>query len=329
MNYKTQTVKPILFMVFNRPEKTARVWEQIRKAKPQKLYISVDGPRKHISDDFSKCEAVKRIVEKIDWDCDVKRLYHEKNLGCTMAGKTAFDWVFSQEDEMIQIEDDVVPAQSFFWFMQEMLEKYKHNSQICYVCAENYGIKSGNATYFFSRYGGSWGWATWKRVYDLWEYKLESLEEYVNQKSFINTFSSKIEYLFWKRKFFNWKYKGGNTYDLQTIYLIHKMNMVNIVPNVNLITNIGWDQEASNTLVNSASDPSAIKFGNIKSYEIDEIIHPDNITISEDIDRAWFKYHFQGDRSEFSHRLRWALSPIIEPLRPYLGPFYRKYIKGK
>jgi hypothetical protein len=328
MNFKTQTVKPILFMVFNRPEKTARVWEQIRKAKPQKLYISVDGPREYKPDDAPKCEAVKRIVEKIDWDCDVKRLYHEKNLGCTMAGKTAFDWVFSQEDEMIQIEDDVVPTQSFFWFMQEMLEKYKDNKQVCYVCAENYGIKSRNATYFFSRYGGSWGWATWKRVYDLWEYKLESLEEYVNQKSFINTFSSKIEYLFWKRKFFNWKYKGGNTYDLQTIYLIHKMNMVNIVPNVNLITNIGWDTEASNTLVHSSTDPSAIKFGNIKSFEIDEIIHPSQITISDKIDRAWFKYHFQGERSELNHRLRWAMSSqALYPLKMLLRPIYRKYFK--
>ncbi len=310
-------------MVFNRPEKTARVWEQIRKAKPKKLYISADGPRENCPDDKDKCQKVHKIVRNVDWECDVKYLIHDKNKGCTLAGKTAFDWVFGQEEEMIQLEDDVLPTQSFFWFMQEMLEKYKDNRQICYVCAENYGIKYGNATYFFSKYGGSWGWATWKRVYDLWEYKLDSLESYVENSDFIDSFSSKFEYYFWKRKFFHYKYLGGNTYDLQTIYLVHKENLVNIVPNINLVTNIGWDMEASNTKVKDLTDKVAMKFGNIKSFEISEIIHPTNIETIKAIDKRWFKYHFQGNRSKLNYGLRWTLSPILKPLLP----FYKRYLK--
>lgn len=106
--------KPVLFMVFNRPEKTKKVWEQIQKAKPKKLYISADAPRAHLPEDRQKCEKVREIVSHVDWDCNVKYLLHDKNLGCTLAGKTAFDWVFSQEEEMIQLEDDVLPTQSFF-----------------------------------------------------------------------------------------------------------------------------------------------------------------------------------------------------------------------
>ncbi|MCK4664747.1 MAG: hypothetical protein KAT68_17890 [Bacteroidales bacterium] len=309
--------KPLLFMVFNRPEKTKRVWEQIRKAKPQKLYISADGPRSHLPDDKEKCEKVREIVSIVDWNCDVKYLLHYNNLGCTMAGKTAFDWIWSQEDEMIQLEDDVIPTQGFFWFMQEMLDKYKDDKRICYVCAENYGNKSGNATYFFSQYGGSWGWATWKRVYDLWEYKLDSLEETVNTKRFINTFPSKFQYKFWKRRFEAWKYVGGNTYDLQTIYLIHKQNLLNIVPNINLVTNIGWDSEASNTVSLTSDDPETIKFGNIKSFEINEIIHPTEVKSDRSFDTKWFKYHFKN-KSELEYRLRW-----------FLGPYYRKLFPKK
>ena len=317
MDYKNNLVKPLLFMVFNRPEKTKRVWEQIRKAKPQKLYVSIDGPRAHLPDDKEKCERVRKIVKNVNWDCDVKYLLHDKNLGCSFAGKTAFDWVFSQEDEMIQLEDDVLPTQSFFWFMQEMLEKYKDDERICYICAENYGIKSGSSTYFFSQYGGSWGWATWKRVYRKWEYKLGSLEDIVNTTSFQNSFPSKFQYDYWKKSFLRWKYVGGNTYDLQTIYLIHKHNMLNIVPNLNLITNIGWDTEASNTISLNNKNPRAIKFGNIKSFEIDNIIHPSEIRSNKKIDTKWFKYHFQS-KSELIYRLFW----IIEP-------FYRKSLKNK
>ncbi len=307
--------KPLLFMVFNRPEKTQKVWDQIILAKPSKLYISIDGPRNHIPTDAEKVQQVKDIVKNVGWVCDVKYLIHEKNLGCTLAGKTAFDWVFSQEEEMIELEDDVVPTQSFFWFMQEMLEKYKNDDRIAYVCAENYGIKFGNATYFFSKYAGSWGWATWKRVYNLWEYKLDSLEKTVNTQSFIDSFVSKFQYEFWKKRFYHWKYIGGNTYDLQGFYLVHKYNKLNIIPNVNLITNIGWDMEASNTIVSSTSDISAQKFGNIPSFEINEIVHPTNIDSDDNIELRWFKYHFQA-RSEFSYKLRWFLGPYIRKVFP-------------
>lgn len=303
-------IKPVLFMSFNRPDKTKLVFEEIRKAKPAKLYLSVDGPREHVPDDKFKVEQVKEILEKIDWDCDVKRLYHKDNHGCSFAGKTAFDWIFSHENEMIELEDDVIPSQSFFTFCQELLDRYKDDPRICYICAENYGIKSGNATYFFSKYDGSWGFATWKRVYDLWEYKLDSLEEYLNNHDFIKSFPSRFEYEFWKRKFLNWKYKGGNTYDLQTIYLLHKYNMMSILPNINLVTNIGWDLEASNTIVDKRNHKLAKKFGNRPRFEISEIIHPDKVQTDPVTDSKWFNYNHKR-YSKMRYWYHWYLKPLF------------------
>lgn len=324
IDYRNNTIKPILFMVFNRPDKTARVWEKIRKAKPKKLYISADGPRENRTDDKFKCQKVLEIVRNVDWECDVKYLIHDKNKGCTLAGKTAFDWVFSQEEEMIQMEDDVLPTQSFFWFMQEMLERYKNNNRIALICSENFGIKYGDATYFFTTFGSSGGWAMHKRTYDLWEYKLDSLEEVVNTKKFKSTFINNFQYTYWKNNFYNWKYKGGNTYDLQTVYLVHKHNKLNIVPNINLNSNIGWDGEAKDRDSISPDHINAKKFGNRPSYEIDEIIHPSEINSADYmIGKKWFKYHFQGNRSKLNYRLRWSLRPFLIELLP----FYRRYLK--
>jgi len=310
MNFKENLLKPVLFMVFNRPEKTNLVWEQIKKAKPIKLYISSDAPRDTHPEDKKKVEKVRKIIKNVDWDCSVKYLFHKENLGCSLAGKTAFDWVFSQEEEMIELEDDTVPSQSFFWFCQEMLERYKDNEKIGYITGQNFmGIKSGYATYFFSHYFGSSGWGTWKRIYEQWDYKLEALNESAYNHLFIKNFDSKFEYQSWLRKFEYHRNIGSNTYDLQSIFLIFRNDLLNIIPNKNLITNIGFDLEGSN--FNGGID----KFANKDRFELDEIIHPFNIARNKEIDKSYFKYHFMG-RSKLSYLLRWKF-----------GPYYRKYIK--
>ena len=220
--------KPLLFMVFNRPEKTKIVWEEIKKVKPKKLYISCDGPRQTHPDDEAKVNKVKEIVSEINWQCDVKRLFHKDNLGVSMAGNEAFGWVFSQEEDMIQLEDDCVPTKSFFWFCQEMLEKYKNNEKICYVTTNNHsGVKSGrNATYFFSRYGGSWGWATWKRVWDQWDYLMSEWPKVKNSRAFRNNCNSEKEYEYWKfvfERIYKSLNKGtSGSYDFQTLFLIYQ-----------------------------------------------------------------------------------------------------------
>lgn len=313
MNYKESLVKPVLFMVFNRPEKTKRVWEQIRKARPQKLYVSADGARAHLYEDKEKCEQVRKIVSNVDWDCEVKYLFHENNLGCSFAGKTAFDWVFSNEDEIIELEDDTLPSNSFFWFCQEVLEKYKFNENVGYITGQNFmGIENGNASYFFSRYGGSSGWATWKRVYLQWDYKLSDLKNVLYSKNFKSKFDSSFEYKFWSRKFEHYYNFGGNTYDLQSVFSVFKNNFINIIPNKNLITNIGFDLEGSN--YNGGDE----KFANKPNFEFKNIIHPDEIKRNPVIDQKIFNYHFLS-RSRVSLELRWTLAP-----------YYRKlFLKGK
>jgi hypothetical protein len=319
MNYKDNLVKPVLFMVFNRPSKTQQVFNAIKSAKPKKLYVAADAPRDNVSDDLEKCKEVRSIVSQIDWDCDAKFLFHEKNLGCSLAGVTAWNWLFSQEKEMIFLEDDGIPSQSFFWFCQELLDKYENNHKISHICGQNFGKSNGNKTYFFTRYaGGTWGFATWKRTHELFEYKLESYNETINQKSFVDTFLFNFEYRYMKRYFKQYIKNGGNTYDLQHSYLLHKYDWLDIMPNTNLVTNIGFDLDAANTIVERDSE-IALKFGNLPRYELDEIVHPDKIEINKEFEKEQLLHRVFQDKLK--------VHVLLEVYFPFITRIFRKLMK--
>jgi hypothetical protein len=324
MKNKIEIVKPVLLMVFNRPEKTQQVFDAIKIAKPQKLYVAADAPRKSVPEDNEKCKKVKSIVSHIDWDCDVKFLFHEKNLGCSLAGVTAWDWLFSQEKEMIFLEDDGVPSQSFFWFCQELLDKYEDNPRIGHICGQNFGKKYGDATYFFTRYSGAtWGFATWKRTHDLFEYKLESYEETKNQKSFRDRFLTRFEYIYLTRLFINYIKNGGNTYDLQHSYLMYKQDWLDIMPNVNLVTNIGYDLDAANNKMTPDSK-IAKKFGNLKRFELNQIIHPDKIEVNKKFEKQQLMHRLFQDKSKIFVLIHIYLSPAVKLLKKFVRLIVKK-----
>src|ERR1041385_7044425 len=124
---------PVLFIIFNRPEVTRQVFAAIRQAKPARLYIAADGPRRDIESDVVNCNATRQIINEVDWDCELKTLLHNENLNCGVGPSTAINWFFQHETEGIILEDDCLPTQSFFWFCQELLERYRNDSRIMHI----------------------------------------------------------------------------------------------------------------------------------------------------------------------------------------------------
>lgn len=219
---------PVLLLAFNRPEKTRLVFESIRTVKPKKLYVAIDGPRDGRTDDIIKSKQIKDIVKNVDWECETHYLFHEKNLGCSLSGYTAWKWVFEHESRFIFIEDDGLGNPSAFYFIQDMLEKYADDDRIAYVGGVNYGPKFGNASYFFSRLpSATYFMGTWKRVFEKYEYNLESYPNIFTKKTFRKNFLSVCEYicvcnnldLYYKSTLNG---KRMNTYDQQMIYLSYK-----------------------------------------------------------------------------------------------------------
>lgn len=319
IDFSTPITTPVLLLVFNRPEKTKRVFDVIKSVKPTKLYVASDGQRYNYTNDIEKIKEVRTIVSNIDWECDFKFLFHDNNLGCSLSGKTAWDWLFSHEEEMIFLEDDGVVSKSFFWFSQELLDKYRNNNKIGFIGSANYDVTYGKNSYFFSRLGcGTYGMATWKRVYDLYEYKIESFKELKKKQSFRDSFSSIFEYKFRLKQFSRYFNKGGNTYDIQIAYLIYKCKMFWVVPNINMVTNIGFDDESSN-YTGDTNRLIANIYGNRKCFEIEKIFHPKEVSIDKNFEKDYLFKRFFPTQTK--------LSVIINLYVPFLGKIWRKFFK--
>jgi hypothetical protein len=270
---------PILFLIFNRPYETSVTFESIRQAKPSKLYVAADGPRATRSDEPLLCKQTRAILEQIDWECEIKTLFRDSNLGCRQAVSSAIDWFFENEEEGIIIEDDCVADQTFFTFCQILLEKYRQDDRIMHISGANYqnGIHRGDGSYYFSRIPHIWGWATWKRAWKLYDIDMTQLPDFIKKNEIKKIFDDKEgqkEYIRILKKV----YDGGNTWDFQWSFTCFVNQGFCISPNVNFIKNIGFGDNATHTL--SQNDPLANK----ESFAMYTIKHPSEVILNKNAD---------------------------------------------
>lgn len=268
---------PVLFLVFNRPDTTKQVFEEIKKAKPPRLYIAADGHRKQKPGEAEKVNEVRTyLLENIDWECEVKTLFREENLGCKYAVSGAITWFFENEEQGIILEDDCLPSQSFFWFCEELLKKYKDNLAVGHIGGNNFqkGIRRGDADYYFSNYGHIWGWATWR---DRWlKYDVE-LEDFIDNSFIIEIFKNRKAQEYWSKVFERMKNKLVDTWDFQWTFTLWKFKFISIVPQKNMVTNIGFGSDATHT---NTYNPHS----NLKRFEIFNLQHPSSLKINMEAD---------------------------------------------
>jgi len=245
---------PVLFLIFNRPDCTQKVFNEIRKAKPKQLFIAADGPRENISKDKEKCKKTREIVKNIDWDCEVKTLFRDKNLGCKYAVSGAIDWFFENVEEGIILEDDCLPSQSFFWFCQDLLRRYRNDNRVMHIGGHyhlNKKTKFYNYSYFFSIYTPIWGWATWKRAWKEYDVEIKTYPQFKKEKQIKNIFKRKISQKN-REKILDKVYRGAiDTWDYQWDYSLRINNRLAIRPTTNLVENIGFNKDATHTSHNS------------------------------------------------------------------------------
>ncbi len=292
---------PILFIIFNRLDTTEQVFEQIRKQKPKYLYIAADGPRKNREDDIENCRKTREIVNKIDWDCELKTLFREENLGCGKAVSGAITWFFENVEMGIILEDDCLPHEDFFPYCEELLIQYKDNKEVKMISGDNFqnGIKRGDASYYFTAYTHIWGWASWRRTWQEYDFSLDDISTKEFKKSLRYYFNSWQERQVWLDKFILMKKKSIDTWDFQLSFNVWKRKGINIIPNVNLISNIGFGECSTHTI----DDNNVLS--NIPSQSISPINHPDLISINKEADRYSFDFLYR--KSLFKMMYRTAL----------------------
>lgn len=235
---------PILFLVFARPDTTAQVFERIRQIRPAKLYIAADAPRVGRPEEASRCEETRRIIEKIDWQCEVHTLFRDKNLGCKIAVSSAITWFFNNEEYGVILEDDCLPDLSFFTFCEELLVKYKDDDRIGHISGQCFfpDLIKSDYSYDFSKMVHIWGWASWRRVWQFYDVDLNVWKLIKKDRTRKNSFFidrwEKIYFSSFIEDSLSGK-NGINTWDTQYMFTLRSQNQLSIYPSVNLVTNIG------------------------------------------------------------------------------------------
>lgn len=244
-----QLTKPVAFLIFNRPDTTMRVFEEIRRARPPKLLVVADGPRAEKLGEPEKCQAARTIIDTVDWPCEVLKNYSETNLGCKIRVSSGLDWVFKQVEEAIILEDDCLPHPSFFRFCEELLAKYRRDERISMISGANFqfGHHMLKASYYFSRYNHIWGWASWRRAWEKYDRDVKSWPEIRDAGWLESVIFDRDERMFWTDTF-QAVYEGKiDTWDHQWNLVSFYNNTISIIPSVNLISNIGFGIDATHT----------------------------------------------------------------------------------
>jgi hypothetical protein len=290
---------PVLLLVFNRPDTTARVFETIRQARPQRLYIASDGPRAWKNGETQKVIDARKVALAVDWKCEVKTLFRRKNLGCKAAVESAITWFFTQEKEGIVLEDDCVPNSDFFLFCEKNLKKYRNNKKILTILGNNFqdGKIRGSKSYYFSKYFHCWGWATWRRTWNYYDGHISFWPKWKQSLDWISKFSNKEERQYWSSVFDKVYLNQIDTWDYPFITCLWKKGGFNIIPNVNLVSNIGFGENATHTIF--AFD----KYSNIAVSSIGRLTHPNKVEQCMAADKYTFDNLFEGKNS----RMPWLL----------------------
>lgn len=240
--------KPILLLLFNRPDTTEKVFEAIARVKPAHLFVAADGPRPEKEGELEKCLAARDVVNRVDWDCDVKTLFRDENLGCKQAVSSAIDWFFEQVEEGIILEDDCLPSESFFSFCDELLDRYRDDSRVMMISGNNFqdGFRRGHDSYYFSRIFHIWGWATWRRAWNLYDKEMRGFSE-SDGLQIEALFQDRNIALWWMYLFLQVHCGVLNSWAYPWVYSCLVNNGLSIVPQKNLVTNIGFGLEGTHT----------------------------------------------------------------------------------
>ena len=290
----------VLLIFFNRPDHFRQVFEQVKKARPSRLYLSCDGARADNQSDIEKINECKKIAEEIDWTCEVFKNYSEVNLGCGRGPKAGIDFLFQHEEYGIILEDDCIPSVSFFPFCKEVLEVYKNDRRVFCITGINAEKESLDCpdSYFFGYSGTNWGWATWKRNWIDMDYALSFVEDPYT----LSLMRNKNKQLSGKKGLkevktmiaTNQRVKNGENisyWDVQWQtgrYLNHQLA---IIPAKNMITNIGVGADSTHAQTMKKNETAGETVGKIsflfnKRYEIDfPLKHPKYMIPNTDYDR--------------------------------------------
>jgi hypothetical protein len=297
---------PILLIAFNRPEPTSVVFEAIRRARPAQLFVAVDGPRDRPGESAA-CERVRAIVTDVDWPCDVRTLFREDNLGCRYGVQAAIDWFFEQVDRGVILEDDCVPDPTFLAFAGELLERYRDDERVMMISGDYFAGDGfdDSASYYFTRYTHIWGWGSWRRA---WQHFDPAIADWPERRAshWLDTVHRDADFRrYWTDVFDRVHADQIDTWDYSWQYSVWAQGGLVAIPTRNLITNIGFGEDATHTVDGSAWQSrlptTAMEF---------PLVHPDSVVDDEARDAWTDRFLFGTKRASLARRVAGRLRAL-------------------
>lgn len=304
---------PVAFIIFNRPERTARVFAEIAKARPAKLLVVADGPRH--ADERELCTATRAVIDQIDWDCEVLKNFSDVNLGCKRRVSSGLHWVFEQVEEAIIVEDDCLPHPTFFQFCEEMLEHYRHNPRVGMICGSSFqgGRRRLPYSYYFGLHITVWGWASWRRAWSKYDLEMRRWPELRESSWLSDLLKNPVAVKNWHEIYEGAFQDEFDTWDWQLFFSSWSNDMLAAIPNRNLVTNIGFGEAASHTqdtLPTMANLP-------LKAMDF-PLKHPPAVSLDREADDLAFRriYPWIVENQNYYWQLRHkVVATLPEPFR--------------
>jgi hypothetical protein len=279
-----QLETPVALVIFKRPDRTKLVFDRIRQARPRRLFLIADGPRAGNAEERLGCEQARAVVEEVDWPCEVTRDFADGNIGLKLRLPSGLDGVFRQVERAIVLEDDCLPDESFFRFCDELLERYASDERIMHVAGSQllHQPPASSASYHFSRYVHIWGWATWRRAWRRFDVELREwldLDRAEREARLQSMFTDESERRYWR---YVWDNSGEiENWDAQWSYAVLAQRGLAANPNRNLISNIGFGEDATNAI----EDPLGIAARPLEGIGF-PLRHPAAIELDQAADAA-------------------------------------------
>jgi hypothetical protein len=269
---------PVLFLIFNRPAETARVFVAIREQRPSRLFVAADGARPDRADERALVRESRTIATKVDWPCDVKILFRDTNLGCGLAVSGAISWFFEQVEEGIILEDDCLPHADFFPYCETLLARYRHELRVATIAGTHFLPSSLHYehSHYASKYFQMWGWATWRRTWQNYDFDLSALSHEGFSDLLQATHPIAVERGYWTEIYKALKTGAIDTWDFQVFFSSWRTGSNHVMPGRNLVSNIGYGTNATHT--NFASSMAEIPTHSLKVGDESISLTPDPIT---------------------------------------------------
>lgn len=298
----------VILIIFNRFDTVHQVLSQLRISEVPRLYIYCDGPRTEKNSEAEEMAMVRRLVlDEVNWPCEVVTNFRNENEGPRLAIGHAVNWFFEREEEGIILEHDCVPSQSFFTFCDTLLAHYREDERVMHISGNNFqfGRWRGDGSYYFSRITHIWGFATWRRAWKNYDVEMKQYPQFIAERRLDDLVVHARSRRFWQ-KTFDSIYSGEiQSWDYQWTFAVWCANGLAILPNVNLVSNVGFDKGALNTI-----DPEN-RLAFLPVQELTDLTHPsfqipdlkaDAWSIDEVFYPTYLKYGWQRLKKIFGMR---------------------------